>query len=151
MGLSPNEIGAQILEIDNWASFRGYGPLPGIREARFRRRADTVVGTQIEVTNRDGSSHVEEIVHWLDTGGITLRMSEFSAPMSQFASHFVERWQFQALGEGFAVVRSFELHPTSRWGRLLLCLIAPLLRRAVDRHLDDMERRKPSLMRLEGT
>lgn len=137
--LTPAQVGEAVLTIENWSDFRGYGPLPGIREARFRRRTDAVVGSQIAVTNRDGSSHVEEITAWLDTGGIVMRMSEFTAPLSRFATHFIERWAFEPSPAGTHVVRSFELHPRTWWGGLLLRLIAPLMRRAVDRHLADMD------------
>ena len=98
--LTPAQVGEAVLTLENWPDFRGYGPLPGIREARFRRRTDAVVGTQIAVTNRDGSSHVEEITAWLDTGGIVMRMSEFTAPLSRFATHFIERWVFEPTPTG---------------------------------------------------
>ena len=140
MRLSPDDIGQELLKLENWKKFDGYGPLPGIREAKFRRRTPEVIGTQIEVTNRDGSSHVEEITEWLPTGGIVLRMSEFSAPLSRFASHFIERWSFSTEGEGkLRVCRSFELHPKSWMGAVLLRQVGPLMKRAVDRHLQQME------------
>jgi len=66
-------------------------------------------------------------------------MSEFTAPLSRFATHFIERWAFEPSASGTHVVRSFELHPRTWWGGLLLRLIAPLMRRAVDRHLADMD------------
>lgn len=137
--LTPAQVGEAMLQLENWTDFRGYGPLPGIREARFRVRTPEVVGTEIAVTNTDGSSHVELITEWLDTGGIVMRMSEFTAPLSRFATHFIERWAFDPAPAGTHVVRSFELHPRTWWGGLLLRLIAPLMRRAVDRHLADMD------------
>lgn len=136
--LTPAQVGEAMLQLENWSDFRGYGPLPGIREARFRVRTPEVVGTEIAVTNTDGSSHVELITEWLDTGGIVMRMSEFTVPLSRFATHFIERWVFEPSAAGTHVVRSFELHPRTWWGGLLLRLIAPLMRRAVDRHLRDM-------------
>ncbi|MBK7774782.1 MAG: hypothetical protein IPI43_11700 [Sandaracinaceae bacterium] len=41
--LTPAQVGEAVLTLENWPDFRGYGPLPGIREARFRRRTDAVV------------------------------------------------------------------------------------------------------------
>jgi len=137
LGLTPAQVGEAILQLHRWTDFRGYGPLPGIREARFRLRTEAVVGTQIEVTNRDGSSHVEEVTEWLEPA-IVMRMSEFAPPLSRLAPHFTERWAFEPLPAGSRVVRSFELHPRTWWGGLLLRLIAPLMCRAVDRHLHDM-------------
>ena len=135
---SPEEIGQELLRLENWKNFNGYGPLPGIREARFRHRTPEVVGTQIEVTNRDGSSHVEEIVEWLHTGSIVIRMSGFSAPLSRFATHFIERWTFSAEGGAQRVCRSLALHPSGWAGGVFLRLIGPLMRRALDRHLQEL-------------
>lgn len=136
--LSPEQVGEAMLQLENWTDFRGYGPLPGIREARFRVRTPDVVGTEIAVTNTDGSGHVEQITEWLGPD-IVMRFDEFTAPLSRFAAHFIERWAFTPAPGGTSVVRSFELHPRTWWGGLLLRLIAPLMRRAVDRHLADMD------------
>ncbi|MBK7774781.1 MAG: hypothetical protein IPI43_11695 [Sandaracinaceae bacterium] len=43
-------------------------------------------------------------------------MSEFTAPLSRFATHFIERWVFEPTPTGCRVVRSFELHPRTWWG-----------------------------------
>ena len=64
LAMPPEEIARQILDLDLWPGFEGYGPLPGIRAAEFEARTPEVVGTRIRVTNTDGSSHVEEIVEW---------------------------------------------------------------------------------------
>ena len=53
-----------------------------------------IVGTRIRVTNRDGSTHVEEIVVWQPDQKIELQMSEFSAPLSHLATSIDERWMF---------------------------------------------------------
>lgn len=142
MQLRPEAIAERILDLDDWRSFRGFGPLPGIRVARFRRRTENVVGTQIEVVNLDGSSHVEEIIMWRPGSTITMHMSEFSPPLSRFASHFLEKWTFSSLplgSTGTHVTRRFELYPKSGWASLVLRLIAPILGRAVDRHLREMD------------
>ncbi|MBK7878205.1 MAG: SRPBCC family protein [Planctomycetes bacterium] len=137
---TPAQVGEALLQLENWPAFRGYGPLPGIRAARFRVRTEGVVGTQIAVTNRDGSSHVEEITEWLNPNAIVLRLSEFTAPLCFLATHFIERWVFVPAPAGCRAERSFELYPRTWWGGVLLRLIAPLLRRAAERHLSDLER-----------
>jgi hypothetical protein len=146
MQVRPETIAERLLDLEDWRSFRGWGPLPGVRVARFRRRTEHVVGTQIEVTNLDGSTHVEEIIIWRPATTITMHMSEFSPPLSRFASHFLEKWSFEPLplgSSGTQVTRRFELHPKHAWGRVVLRLIAPMLRRAVDRHLHDMDTGSP--------
>lgn len=139
MSVPPDQIGAQLLALENWKSFSGYGPLPGILEARFRRKTPEIIGTQIEVQNSDGSSHIEEIEEWLPSG-ITLRFSGFSAPLSRIADHFLERWSFAPEGDRYRVSRGFALYPKNLAGALLLRMVGPLMRRAVDRHLDEIER-----------
>jgi hypothetical protein len=64
LALTPEEIAGRILDVSNWHSFRGYGPVPGVKSAVFESRAPGVVGSRVRVTNTDGSGHVEEIVEW---------------------------------------------------------------------------------------
>jgi len=136
--LTPEVIARQILDLARWPEFGGYGPLPGIRSAEFEARTLDVIGTRIRVTNRDGSSHVEEVVEWHPDRQARLRMSDFSAPLSRLATAFVETWEFERDGDGARVTRSFELHAKSRATRPVLWLISLLLRRAVARHLRQM-------------
>ena len=136
--LATEEIANHILDLANWTSFTGYGPLPGIRAAEFEARPPGVVGTRIRVTNTDGSGHVEEIIEWHPDHSLRLRMNEFSAPLSRLATEFVESWAFEREGTATRVTRSFELHPKSTVARPALWLISLLLRRAIARHLRQM-------------
>ncbi len=136
----PEEISRQILDVENWSGFGGYGPLPGIKEATFETRTPEIVGSRIRVTNADGSSHVEEIVEWNPETTIELRMGEFSPPLSRLATEFHERWEFDYNGTT-QVVRSFELHPKSAWTRPALWCIAFFLKKAIARHLRQMATR----------
>lgn len=134
----PRRIAEQILNLANWANFRGYGPLPGIRTAEFSLRTPDVIGTRIQVVNTDGSQHVEEITRWEPEQGVTLKMHEFTPPLARLATHIDEVWKFTPGAAGTLVERAFTLHPRSWPAGLALRLIAPLLRRAVDRHLAEM-------------
>jgi hypothetical protein len=135
----PAEIASQILDLNKWPGFNGYGPLPGIREAEFETKPPEIVGTRIRVTNRDGSTHVEEIVEWEPTRRLRLQMHEFSPPVARLATAFDESWEFERDGERTHVVRSFEMRPKSALTRPLLWLISLLLRRAIARHLEQMQ------------
>jgi hypothetical protein len=135
LAIPPEEIARQILELSRWPEFRGYGPLPGIREAEFEARTAEVFGTRIRVTNTDGSVHIEEVVVWEPERRLRLRMGEFSPPLSRLATGFIETWEFERSGEGTRVVRRFELHPKGITTRPLLWLISILLRKAIARHL----------------
>jgi hypothetical protein len=134
----PEEIASQILDLSRWPDFNGYGPLPGIKQAEFETKTAEIVGTRIRVTNRDGSTHVEEIVEWQPTRRMRLHMSKFSPPVSRLATAFDETWQFEPDGDRTHVVRSFEMHPKSAMTRPLLWLISFLLKRAIARHLEQM-------------
>lgn len=135
---SPEAIADQILDVDRWKDFRGYGPLPGIRSATFMLRTPQVVGSRIRVVNTDGSTHTEEIVEWNPATRLRLDMADFSPPLSRLATHFEEVWTFERRTEGTRVVRSFTLHPRSATARPVLWLISLLLRRAIARNLSEI-------------
>lgn len=135
---SPGWIGQQILDLRRWPEFEGYLFLPGIQTAEFEKRTDAIVGTRIRVTNTDGSTHVEEIVGWDLPNRLSLRLSDFSLPLSKIATRFDETWLFDTAGESTAVVRQFELFPATAWSRPLLWLISGLLRGAVAKHLQQI-------------
>jgi hypothetical protein len=140
LGMLPEQIAEQILDISQWSSFRGYAVLPGIRAAEFEVRTPEIMGSRVRVTNTDGSSHVEEIVEWEPDRRIRLQMRGFSPPLSRLATGFNETWEFSRTGQDTRVVRSFELHAASRVTRPLLWLISMLLKKAVARHLRQMRK-----------
>ena len=43
LGLTPEEIVQQILDVTKSLDFKGYGPLPGIRAAEFEVRTPAIV------------------------------------------------------------------------------------------------------------
>lgn len=134
----PEDIASQILDLSQWPKFNGYSPLPGIERAEFETKTANVVGTRIRVTNRDGSTHVEEIVEWEPAHRLRLHMHEFSPPLSRLATAVDETWEFRPESNETMVIRSFELHPKSRWAKPVLWLISFLLKRAIANHLEQM-------------
>lgn len=135
---SPEQIARLILDLSLWPQFQGYGVLSGIKSGEFERQTPEILGTRIRVANTDGSTHVEEIVEWEPQRRLKLRMGDFSPPLSRLATHFDETWDFAHAGGDTQVVRSFELHPKSGWTRPVLRLLSVLLKRAIDRHLRQM-------------
>ncbi|MEL6311305.1 MAG: SRPBCC family protein [Pseudomonadota bacterium] len=132
----PEHVGAAILDLSQWSTFTGWGPMPGIREAEFLERAEAIVGTRIGVTNTDGSRHVETITAWDLPRRIELRLNGFPRPLSWLATHFVESWDFESAGEGtWRAERRFEMHPRRGLTRPMLVPIAWMMRRAVTRHM----------------
>lgn len=141
IGMTPEEIGALILEPANWKLFTGWGPMPGIREARIAHRPDDgVVGMRFAVTNTDGSQHVEEVIAWELPRAIGLRLCEFSRPLSFLASGFEEWWRLEAGDASGATrfTRAFELTPKGWWTRPMVKVIAWMLRKAVVKNLNEM-------------
>lgn len=132
------EIARGILDLDQWPTFTGWGPLPGIKRAEFAHRTEDVVGTRIAVTNTDGSTHTEEILAWEPERELVLRLGGFSRPLSIMADHFVETWRFEATGAGTRVVREFEIHPRSAAARPVLAVVRTLLKRAVMKQLKEL-------------
>jgi hypothetical protein len=140
--LAPEDVARQILDLTKWSEFHGYGPIPGIKAAAFDVPTSGIVGSRIRVTNRDGSSHIEEIVEWEPDHRIRLAMKECSAPLSRLATGFEETWEFKCTGNETHVTRSLRLHAKSDPARLLLGVISFFLERAIVRHLREMRTRE---------
>ena len=121
--------------LEKWKSFRGYGPLPGIREANFLLRNEEITGSIIRVESTDGSVHQERFLEWLPEERVVIELSGFSHPLSVFAVRFVEEWSFIPDGDTSRVRRSVELFPVNEYTRPVLWLISLLLRRAISSHL----------------
>jgi hypothetical protein len=138
LGLAPEAIAGQILDLANWTDFKGYAVLPGIQGAEFEVRTPGVVGSRIRVINTDGSSHAEEITEWQPDRRLRLHLKEFSPPLSRLATEFRETWEFQRIDNATRVIRSFELHAKSAFARPFLWMISFLLKRAIARQLRQM-------------
>lgn len=136
---TPDEIRAGMLDLARWESFAGYGPIPGIAEARWETRTEEVAGTRIAITNTDGSRHVEAIEAW-EPDRVVLVLQDFDEPLSRLATHFYEEWRLQEVEGGTRVERYFEMHPKDAAGRAALWGISLLFRRAVDKQMREMAR-----------
>ena len=139
LDLDPEEIARMILDVTRWSDFDGFGPVPGIKSAEFEFFEPGIVGSRIRVTNRDMSSHCEEIVEWQPNQRVRLQMMDFSAPLSHLATRFEETWEFRRAGNRTVVARSFRLYAKSGLARIPLWLISIFLKRAVARHLREMK------------
>jgi hypothetical protein len=84
--LTPSEIVGRILDPSLWSNFTGFGPLPGVRSAVFEILTPGLVGSRIRVTNMDDSTHVHEIIEWNPDRLLKMNMTDFTAPLSRFAT-----------------------------------------------------------------
>lgn len=132
---SPQEWCDEFLDTDRWPEFEGYMFLPGVRKAHVEVRTPGMIGTRIRVQNTDGSSHVEEIIGWDTERRIAVQFGEFQPPLSQFATHFVETWAFRETGKGTEVVRGMEMYPRGVLGRVVLRVVAVLMKRAFENQM----------------
>lgn len=142
--LAPQQVAEQILDLQRWPAFRGWGPIPGIRQAEFDSRTPEIVGTRIRVTNGDGSTHIEEITEWDPERRLQLRMENFTPPLSRLATRFVETWLFERHADATHVVRQFELYPGSILSRPAVWFLSFFLKQAIQRHLRDLRRGSPT-------
>lgn len=132
---SSQEICAEILDTARWSEFEGYSILPGIENAHFETKTPEVVGSRIKVQNKDGSSHLEEIVEWDLVNRVALRFQDFESPVRHFATHFVETWAFRKSGEGTEVSRKMTMYPKGILGWLMLFPISKLMKKAFEKNL----------------
>lgn len=130
LSTSSQAIFSAILETENWQSFQGFGPLPGIRRAQFIERTEETVGSRIEVVNNDGSSHIETVTRWQPDELIEMQLGEFSPPLSKLATHFTERWHM----EDSKVTRTMKLYPRSIFALPILWFISLFLKKALQTH-----------------
>ena len=132
---SSPEICTEILDTERWSEFEGYSILPGIKSAHFEVKTPEFVGSRIKVKNKDGSSHVEEIIEWDVANRIALRFQEFSSPLQNLATHFIETWEFRKSSDGTETSRRMTLYPKGLLGWLMLILISKLMKKAFEKNL----------------
>ena len=126
------EICSSFLDIERWSEFEGYSILPGIERAEFELQTADVIGTKIKVHNKDGSSHVEEIVEWEPSQRVSLKFQNFSPPLKYFATHFMEVWEFTKNTDGVELQRSMTMYPKGVYGWLILMPISKLMKKAFE-------------------
>lgn len=133
-------ICAAIADVARWREFKGYGLLPGIADATYEQRTETMIGSRVRVRNSDGSGHVEEFYAWEPTKQVAMKFDRFTPPLCHLATHFTEEWLFETRTNATLVTRKFQLFPKHAVARPLLWLIALVFRQAIARHLADMAR-----------
>lgn len=141
---SPESVAANILNVSQWPTFTGCWPVPGIRSAEYELRTPEITRSRIRVVNLDGSTHVEEIIRWQPPGEMTLRMQEFSPPLSKLCTQIVETWRLSPSGPSTHATRSFELYPRSPLTHPALWMISYFLKRAIEAHLRILSQAPPS-------
>jgi|CXWL01.1.fsa_nt_gi hypothetical protein len=131
---SPAATFAYIVDLANWPTFRGYGPLPGIVRAELPPGEAMAVGARVRVTNTDGSVHHEVVEEHVPARRYRVRM-ELGEPARRLLARIDETVELEAIPDGTLIRRRFDVTPRSAFTAPLAWLIARLLlRRAVERH-----------------
>ena len=137
---SSQEICSAFLDTDRWSEFEGYFILPGIEKAHFEIKNPGLVGSRIKVLNKDGSTHVEEIIKWDVENKIAFRFLEFHSPLQNFATHFIEAWEFRKSKDGTEVIRTMTMYPKGLFGWFVLMPISFLMKKSFEKNLIQLSR-----------
>jgi len=124
---------------EHMISFEGYGPIPGIRSARYTSEGPVGLGSVRSVTKTDGSSHTERIVAFEPPSLHTSRITGIQPPLGWLLRHLDDEWRFTPTRQGTRIRREFGVDARPLAFPVAL-LMLPLLRRAVRRDLRNVKR-----------
>jgi len=133
---SQEAVWAALANLDNMPLFAGYGPIPGIAEARWLDGDSFRAGAVREIRNRDGSVHREDIAAAVAPSLLEDRIYGFTSPLRFLVHEARDRFVLTAdeQGTGTNLQRTFTLELRSALVAPLAALLLPLLRRAIRRH-----------------
>ncbi len=132
----PKYIFDSFLQVEKWNDFKGYGMIPGIKNAKFITKTDSIKGSLIQVQNTDGSSHKEEFLEFEENKYLKIKMYDFSRPLSIFAEYFIEEWVLRKESDHYKIERSMNLYGKGFLSKLLLSIIAKSLKNAIQKHTE---------------
>lgn len=136
--MSGKEICLIIENVTQWVEYKGYGILPGIEKAQYNVKTDNMIGSEILVSNTDGSKHIEEIMEWENGKFVAMKMHGFVFPLNKLATHFTEEWHFSSKDSSTEVIRIFKLYPLNLLARPFLWGISLLLKKSISIQLIEM-------------
>jgi hypothetical protein len=129
------------LDASHWPEFAGWAFIPGIVAAQQRVAGPVVLGTMHDVTNSDGSHHVEEVVALQRPKAHTRRISGLSGPFALVVRRIDETWEIAALPNACVARRRFEFELTTPLAIPIgLTLMLPF-RIAMQRHAERIKAR----------
>jgi hypothetical protein len=124
---------------ENFGSFEGFGPIPGIRSATYVTHGPVGVGSRRRVLNTDGSEHSEEITHFEAPRRHNSRIFDIRPPFALIVRFLEDDWIFEDSGDRTRIQREFRIDARPL-ALPIAVLLLPLLRRAVRRDLDNIRR-----------
>lgn len=100
-------------DAENFVSFTGCGPIPGIVSARYVTGGAPASGSRRTILKTDGTEHHEEIVLFDRPRRHTSRVTGFGPPFSWLVRFADDDWVFIAANDVTLVERTFVLTLTS--------------------------------------
>ena len=100
------------------------------------------MGSIIKVINSDGSRHIEEIIHWDVDKKIEIQFYDFHSPLQYFASHFIETWEFNKVGDVTDMTRTMTMYPKGLLGWIFLKPLSLLMKKSFENNLIHLNQEK---------
>jgi hypothetical protein len=113
LGCSVEQAFDDTLDASHWSEFAGFAFIPGIVQATQRVPGPVVKGTIHDVTNSDGSHHVEEVVALERPRTHTRRIFGLTGAFALVVRSMDETWSFSTLPNGCEARRRFDFELTS--------------------------------------
>lgn len=132
----PKYIFDSFMQIEKWSDFKGFGIIPGIKNAKFIRKSNLVIGTLIQVENTDGSTHKEEFLEFDENRYLKIKMYDFSKPLSYLTEYFIEEWVLIKESDHYKIERSMNLQGKGFLSNFLLNIISKSLKNAIQKHTE---------------
>lgn len=131
--VAPAVVFDAIADTTTWHTFTGFGPVPGIARAE-PSEIPLRAGSEIRVTNTDGSVHHERVTAFERGARYTVELT-FGAPTAWLVRRMVEDIRYEPSRAGARVVRAFRVECRTLLAWPLVALLAQaLLKQAVRRH-----------------
>ena len=136
----PDRVWALLLDIQQMEMFVGWGPIPGIVDAK-RIQGTGSPGSVRAISNRDGSTHKEEVMELVQLKHYEDRIFDLTSPLRLMVHDVRDRFALEADGAGTRLNRTFtfELSSVLWWPAAML--IRSAMGVAVTRHHAEIARR----------
>jgi Polyketide cyclase / dehydrase and lipid transport len=128
---------------NNFTSFTGYGPIPGITRARYETPGPPRLGAIRRIEKTDGTEHREEITLFQPPTRHTSRITGLTPPFSWLVREASDDWIFRAEGKALTVVeRTFSFELTTPLAAPVAWLILQLfMKKAIARDMNHINER----------
>jgi hypothetical protein len=141
LGVEPEAAFDFTNRAENFRSFTGFGPIPGIREASYVTPGEPRLGSLRRIVKTDGTEHSEEITVFEPPARHTSRIRGLGPPFSWLVREGEDDWVFTPERGGTRVDRTFVFTLTSPLAAPVAQLVLhTLMRAAIRRDLANIQR-----------